>query len=107
MHFVALQCYLKYGLEIEGIHRVIQFKQAPIFRDFIDYNTERRTVAQNDFEKDFYKAKNCCLFGKSLENKRNRCEIQLCNDHGKFRRIASLPKFRSARIFSPDRKSNV
>ena len=102
VHFAALQCYLKYGLIIDTIHRVIQFKQDPIFRDFINYNTQRRTVAANDFEKDFYKAKNCCLFGKSLENKHNRCDIKLCNDHTKFRRVASQAKFRCARIFSRD-----
>ena len=99
VHFAVLQTYLRHGLIIDKIHRVIQFRQEPIFREYIDYNTKRRQEALNDFEKDFYKQKNCSLFGKSLENKRNRCDIVLCNSLGKFVRATSEHRFKSARIF--------
>ena len=78
VHFTALQLYIRYGLIITKIHSVIQFTQSPIFRDYIDYNSKRRQ-AKNDFEKDFYKQKNNSLFGKSLENMRNRHDFALCN----------------------------
>ena len=102
VHFSALQSYLKYGLVLTNIHRVIEFKQAPIFREYIDYNTKRRSDAHNEFEKDFYKAKNCHLFGKSLENKRNRCDIVLCNSHDKMVKATSLHRFNTARVFTED-----
>ena len=69
VHFTALQTYLKHGLVITKIHRVIKFCQTPLFRDYIDYNSARRQVAKNDFQKDFYKLKNNSFFCKSLENK--------------------------------------
>jgi hypothetical protein len=100
VHFTVLQTYLKHGLVIDKILRVIQFSQAPIFREYIDYNTKRRQEATNEFEKNFYKQKNCSLFGKSLENKRNRCDIILCNTAAKLVKATSEHKFKSARIFN-------
>jgi len=100
VHFLTLQLYLELGMQISKIHRVIQFKQAPIFRQYIDFNTGRRSAAKNDFEKDLYKQKNCSLFGKSLENKRDRCDIVLCNSHAKMIKAASNHRFKQARIFS-------
>ena len=99
VHFLVLQLYLQLGMKISRIYRVIQFKQAPIFKDYIDFNTSRRSAAVNDFEKDMYKQKNCSLFGKSLENKRNRCDVVLCNSHNKMINAASDHRFKQARIF--------
>src|SRR5438477_2138183 len=99
VHFRVLKTYLKHGLIIDRFRRVIKFRQSPIFREYIDYNTKRSQEAANEFEKDFYKQKNCSLFGKSLENKRNRCDIILCNSVAKFVNATSEHKFKSARIF--------
>ena len=93
VHFRALQFYLKMGLQITKIHRVIQFTQAPIFRDYIDYNSKRRQEAQNEFEKDFYKQKNNSLYGKSLENMRNRQDFKLCNSPKAFLNATSDHRF--------------
>src|SRR3981189_2786313 len=51
VHFTALQLYIKYGLQITKIHRVISFYQTPVFRDCIDYNSARRKECKNEFEK--------------------------------------------------------
>ena len=100
VHFAALKVYLKYGLVITKMHRVIKFTQAPLFRDYIDYNSARRQEATNDFQKDFYKQKNNKLFGKSLENKRNRYDIILCNSHHQLLKAASNNRFNSAIAFN-------
>ena len=102
VHFVALKFYLQMGLQITKIHRVIKHSQSPLFRDYIDFNTNRRMAAVNEFEKNLYKQKNCSLYGKSLENKRNRCEIVLCTSPHQHVLAASKPKFRCSRVFSDD-----
>jgi hypothetical protein len=102
VHFAALQLYINYGLQITKIHRVISFYQTPIFRDYIDYNSNRRKECQNEFEKDFYKQKNNSLFGKSLENKRNRCDYHLCNNPKALLKATSQNRFISSIEFNED-----
>src|SRR5271156_6175136 len=93
VHFTSLQFYIRNGLIISKIHNVIEFTQRPIFSDHIDYNSRRRQEAKNDFEKDFYKQKNNSLFGKSLENMRNRSNFVLCNSPKALIKAASKHRF--------------
>ena len=72
VHGKLLQFYLRHGLIISKVHRVLQFHQAAFFEPFISYNSKRRAEATNSFEKDYYKLKNNCLFGKTMENVRKR-----------------------------------
>ena len=45
---------LKHGLILEKVHRVIEFNQSAWLKPYIDFNTQLRTQAKNDFEKDFF-----------------------------------------------------
>ena len=51
VHYRTLQLYLKLGMEITHIHRVLSFNQKAWLAPYIRANTEMRQKAMDDFEK--------------------------------------------------------
>ena len=82
VNYRLLKLYLKLGLKILKINRVLEYTQDDYMKSYIMKNTEERTKAKNDFEKDFYKLMNNSVYGKTMENVRNRINFKLlaCED---------------------------
>ena len=47
-----LKFFVKHGLIVEKIQENISFKQSGCLEKFICFNTQNRSKAKNDFEKD-------------------------------------------------------
>ena len=77
IHYRMLKFYIRHGMKINKVHSVISFKQSNWLEKYIDFNTQKRNQAVNDFEKDFYKLLNNAFYGKTMENVRNRCKIEI------------------------------
>ena len=77
IHIRALAQVLKYGLIPNRIHRAIEFNQSAWMKPYIDFNTQLRTKAENDFDKDLFKLMNNSVFGKMMENIRKHRNINL------------------------------
>ena len=77
VHHETLKQYLKLGMKITKIHRGISFDEKKFMKPYIDLNAELRKKGTTDFEKDFYKLMNNAVFGKTMENVRNRVNVKL------------------------------
>ena len=62
LHERCLKQCLDLGLILKKIHKVIRFKQSPWMKGYIEPNTQMRTNATTDFEKDFFKLMNNSVF---------------------------------------------
>ena len=100
IHISALKQALNHGLKLTKVHRVIEFKQEAWLKPYIDMNTKLRTDAKNDFERDFFKLMNNSVFGKTMENVRNRRDIKLVTNDERRNKLVSEPNYHTTMQFS-------
>ena len=99
IHIRALDQALKHGLVLEKIHRAIKFDQSDWMKGYIDFNTQLRTKATNNFEKDFYKLMNNSVFGKTMEIVRKHRNIKLVTSKEAYLKTVMKPNFKSGVLF--------
>ena len=99
IHYKNLIQCLRLGMKLKRIHRGIKFVESEWMKPYINMNTELRTKAKNNFEKDFFKLMNNSVFGKTMENIRNRVNVKLVNNEEKARKLIAKPNYRSCKIF--------
>ena len=99
IHIQPLNQVLQHGLRLDRIHRAIEFDQSPWLKTHMDFNTNLRTAAANDFEKDFFKLMNNSVFGKTMENIRKHRNIKLVTTEEKYLRPVMKPNVKSGVLF--------
>ena len=76
IHYRMFKFYLNQGMKVTKIHTIYRFKQSAWLGKYIDQNIQKRTVAKTNFEKDLYKLMNNAFFGKTMENVRDRTNLE-------------------------------
>ena len=63
---------------------MLEFKQSDWMKKYIDFNTEKRMNAANDFEKHFLKLMINSVLGKAMEYLQKRINVRLVNNAEDF-----------------------
>ena len=71
-------------------------------KKYIDFNTQKRRNAANDFEKDFFNLMINSVYGKTMENLQKRISVRLVNNAKDFLKYASRPTHIAHKIFNKD-----
>ena len=85
-------------MKLIKVHQVIEFDQEAWLKEYINFNTELRKKATNDFEKDFFKLMNNAVFGKIMENVRKHSDINLVKTDKKRNKLVSEPNYHTMKL---------
>ena len=100
LHYENLKLYLRLGMKLKKVHRVLSFNQAPFLKPFIEACTKMRQNAKSDLAKNFFKLISNSCYGKTIENPSKYVNIKFVNDKEKLRRLLTEPNFDSYKIIS-------
>ena len=84
VHYRNLQYYLSQGLILKKVHRILEFKQSAWMKPYIDFNTQKRKEATNEADKNLFKLLDNAVYGKTMENMRERIKIRITTNEKDF-----------------------
>ena len=84
VRYKNLKYYLSLGMKFKKIHRILSFKQKNWLKVFTDFNTEKRRLSNDKFNKNLHKLFSNCIYGKSIENPRKKTNVKIINDKKNF-----------------------
>ena len=99
LHGKNLALFLSLGMKLKKVRRGLKFQEKNFMKNYIDKNTSLRSQAKNAFEKDLFKLMNNSVFGKTMENVRNRVTIELVKDAERAAKLVNKPNFEELKIF--------
>ena len=68
-------------------------------RPYIDFNTQKRTISNNEADKNFLKLMNKSVYGKTIENSRKIIKVRVVKNSQDFIKYTSRPACVNWRVF--------
>ena len=94
VHYRMLKFYVKMGVKVTEIHRVIKFKQDHICRDYIQNNINKIATAKTEAEKDVRKLMNNSLYERMCMNHLHFLQSKFLHDEEMIMKSISKPTFK-------------
>ena len=71
---------------------------------FIDFNTQKRMISNNEADKNFFKFMNNSVYGKTMENLGKSIKIRVVKNSQDFNKYTSRPTCVNWKVFENDLK---
>ena len=97
--------YLKLGLKLKKIHRVLEFNQSQWLKKYVELTHKKRIEAEKNGNKDgkgFYKLMSNAVYGKTMEDVRNRIDAKIVSNKKDYFKWTSKPSYMPNKIFYND-----
>ena len=85
--------------KLTKIHKILEFKQSPWMKPYIDCNTEKIMQATNKTDKNFFKLMINSVYGESMENMVKRMKIRIVTNEKDCIKYSSRPAFINSIIY--------
>lgn len=107
VHYKLLQFYLKHGMKLAKVWKVMRFKQQPWLKKYVKYNSKKRKEAKKKGDKiatEFFKLMVNAIYGKTLERVRQRKAVSLATseDDPRFLKKVNHPQLKHFSIILDD-----
>ena len=90
VHYENLRLYLKHGLQLVKVHRILKFRQSAWIKPYIDSNTAKRRAAKSSFLLSHKNLKNM-VFGKTMESLSKRIDLELITNPTGAKKLIAKP----------------
>ena len=97
--YKLFQLYVRLGIKVKKVHRLLKFEQEAWLEPYITLNTTKRQQPRNKFEEDLYKIFNNCAYGKTCQSKRKWMLVRIVRDNQAALREISAFEFKFYKIF--------
>jgi hypothetical protein len=101
-HYINLILYLKLGMQLTKVWRVLAFTQSNFLKTYIDHCTRLRQQSKTEFGKRLWKLFANAVFGKFIEQTRNYVDCQICVAEAPCKKWINSPRFTNMKIISKD-----
>ena len=86
-------------MKLKKIHRILKFKQSHWVRPYIDFNTKKRTISNNDADKKMFKLMNNSVYSKIMENLTKRIKTRVVKNSQDFIKYTLRPTCVNWKLF--------
>ena len=100
VHYRNLKYYLKKGLVLEKVHRIIEFEQEPFIAPYIERMAKKRAETTSAFKKRLAKLFANSVYGKLLQNIRKYIDVKIVRKGRLTEKYLNSPRFISFKILN-------
>ena len=99
-HYRNLQFYLRHGMKLKKIHRVVEFEQEAFSKEYIKFTAHKRKTSKTAFKKRTAKLYANANFGKWIQNVRKYVDVIIASKKSTVAKYIGQPNFIDFRVLN-------